>query len=63
MHLLSQIIYSCKTLFMFRTVFELKTAYTAWRWNPDLGFPCFSLSCKANARVKPAKTGHCPHSS
>jgi len=27
------------------------------------GFPCFFLSCKANARVKPAKTGHCPHSS
>jgi len=26
-------------------------------------FPCFSLSCKANARVKPAKTGHGPHSS
>jgi len=26
------------------------------------GFPCFSLSCKANARVKPAKTGHGPHS-
>ena len=27
------------------------------------GFPCFFLSCKANARVKPAKTGHGPHSS
>jgi hypothetical protein len=27
------------------------------------GFPCFELSCKANARVKPAKTGHGPHSS
>ena len=26
-------------------------------------FPCFFLSCKANSRVKPAKTGHCPHSS
>jgi hypothetical protein len=25
--------------------------------------PCFSLSCKANARVKPAKTGHGQHSS
>jgi hypothetical protein len=23
--------------------------------------PCFSLSCKANARVKLAKTGHGPH--
>ena len=26
-------------------------------------FPCVSLSCKANARVKLAKTGHGPHSS
>ena len=26
-------------------------------------FPCFSLSCKANARVKVAKTGHGPRSS
>jgi hypothetical protein len=26
-------------------------------------FPFFFLSCKANARVKPAKTGHGPHSS
>ena len=26
-------------------------------------FPCFFLSCKANARVKLAKMGHSPHSS
>jgi len=26
-------------------------------------FPCFFLSCKANARVKPAKMGYGPHSS
>ena len=26
-------------------------------------FPCFFLSCKANVRLKPAKTGHGPHSS
>ena len=26
-------------------------------------FPCFFLSCKANARVKPAKTGYGPPSS
>ena len=26
-------------------------------------FPCFFLSCKANARVKLAKTGHGPHCS
>jgi hypothetical protein len=24
-------------------------------------FPCFFPSCKTNARVKPAKTGHGPH--
>jgi hypothetical protein len=24
-------------------------------------FPCFFLSCKANARVTPAKMGHGPH--
>ena len=30
---------------------------------PDRFFPCFFLSCKANARVKPAKTGHGPHPS
>jgi hypothetical protein len=26
-------------------------------------FPCFFLSCKANVRVKLAKTGHGPHPS
>ena len=26
-------------------------------------FPCFFLSCRANARVKPSKMGHGPHSS
>jgi len=26
-------------------------------------FPCFFVKCKANARVKPAKTGHGRHSS
>ena len=26
-------------------------------------FPCFFLSCKANDRIKLAKTGHGPHSS
>jgi len=31
---------------------------------PDWGvFPCFFLGCKTNARVKPAKTRHGPHSS
>jgi len=26
-------------------------------------FPCFFVSCKVNARIKLAKTGHGPHSS
>ena len=30
---------------------------------PWLRFSVLFLSCKANARVKLAKTGHCPHSS
>jgi len=30
---------------------------------PTEVFPCCFLSCKANARVKLAKTGHSPHSS
>ena len=32
-------------------------------WLPWLDFPCFFLSCKANASVKLAKAGHGPHSS
>ena len=38
---------------------------TSWHSSATLteGFPCSFLSCKANARVKPAKTGHGPHSS
>ena len=38
---------------------------TSWHSSATLteGFPCFFLSFKANARVKPAKIGHGPHSS
>ena len=32
------------------------------RGYPTEVFPCFFLSCKANARVNLAKTGHGPHS-
>ena len=37
----------------------------SWQSSSTLteGFPCFFLSCKTNARVKPAKTGHGPLSS
>ena len=37
--------------------------YTEVFVNLTEGFPYFFLSCKANARVKLAKTGHGPHSS
>jgi hypothetical protein len=34
-----------------------------WHFSATLteDFPCFFLSCKANARVKPAKMGHGQH--
>jgi magnesium-transporting ATPase (P-type) len=37
----------------------------SWHYSATLTdvFPFFFLSCKANARVKPAETGHGPHSS
>jgi len=37
----------------------------SWHYSATLTevFPCFFLSCKANSRVKPTKTGHGPHSS
>ena len=38
---------------------SLKVQY----WIKIKKFPCFFLRCKANARVKLAKTGHGPHSS
>jgi hypothetical protein len=40
------------------------TLYFDWSFSyPDWGFSVLFLSCKANARVKLAKTGHGPHSS
>ena len=37
----------------------------SWHYSTTLteGFPCFFLSCKANAKVKPARMRHGPHSS
>jgi hypothetical protein len=39
--------------------------HASWHSSANLTevFPCFFLSCKANARVKPAKMGQGPHSS
>jgi len=41
------------------------TVFANWHSSATLTevFPCFSLSCKANAKVKHANTGHGPHSS
>jgi len=57
-------------LFFFNTVIYvflllclcIRTAYLCMATLTEV-FPCFCLSCKANARVKPTKTGHGPHSS
>jgi hypothetical protein len=57
------------TVFIFKNNQSKKDLTTLEDVDPDWdstlteGFPCFFLSCKANARVKPAKTGHGPHSS
>ena len=47
----------------FSTIFVIEVHTSFALTTLTEGFPCFFLSCKANARVKPAKTGHGPHSS
>jgi hypothetical protein len=50
--------------FMICTLTEVLLNLNEVFLNPNWGvFPCFFLSCKANARVKLAKKGHGPHSS
>jgi len=46
-------------------VFLLYLHRASWHSSATLTevFPCLFLNCKANARVKPAKTGYGPHSS
>ena len=50
--------YACSVLYILFSSCQL-----ALFGYPDSGFPFFYLSCKANARVQLAKTGHGPHSS
>ena len=50
----------CVCVYMFCNVWVYCNTYTITLAG---GFPCFLLSCKANARVKLAKTGHGPRSS
>ena len=49
----------------FKRKFSLYFTQASWQSSATLTdvFPCFFLSCKANAKVYLAKTGHGPHSS
>jgi len=51
------------TLFMF--MYLIVGLCASWHSSATLTevFPCFFLSCKANAKVNPAKMGQGPHSS
>jgi len=49
--------------YVYCTVTEVLLNLTEIFFNLTKVFPCFFLSCKANARVKLAKTGHGLHSS
>ena len=61
--------YSLQGICASRVVFSPNALHSlhraSWHSSATLteGFPCFIRSCKTNARVKPAKTGHGPHSS
>jgi len=52
-------------MFMYSNCMFMYLHRASWHSSATLteGFPWFFLSCKANARAKPAKTGHGPHSS
>jgi magnesium-transporting ATPase (P-type) len=49
-------------LFLFNNVIYCMTVCLCMTTLTEV-FPCVFLSCKANARVMPAKTGHGPRSS
>jgi hypothetical protein len=59
------VIYVNVVLFLFNNVIYVFYCMTVCLCITTLTevFPCFFLSCKANARVMPAKTGQGPHSS
>ena len=59
-------LYSCLILeFIYSYCMFMYLQRASWHSSATLNevFPCFFLSCKANARVKPTKTGHGPLSS
>ena len=51
----------CMLLFISVGYITFYYRYSCFVLYPDWGFPCFSLSCKANDRVYLAKTGHGLH--
>jgi hypothetical protein len=53
----------CFWLYVYCTVTEVFLNLTEVFLTLTEVFPCFFLSCKANTRVKLAKTGHGPHPS
>jgi hypothetical protein len=55
----------CLIVFLYIYCMFMYLRRASWHSSATLteGFPCFSLSCKANARVTPAKLGHGQHSS
>jgi hypothetical protein len=44
-------------------IFIVRSTYSYYSTTLTEGFPCFFLSCTANARVQLTKTGHGPHCS
>jgi hypothetical protein len=44
-------------------IFTVRFTYSYFSTTLTEVFPCFFVSCKANSRVKLAKSGHDPHSS
>ena len=55
-------ILSCSSVICILSDVPLTSSRTSQSTQSGLVFPCFFLSCKANARVQQAKTGHGPHS-
>jgi len=53
----------CIFMYLHRARWHSSATLTEVFLNLTEVFPCFFLSCKANARIKPAKTGHGQHSS
>ena len=60
LYVLYAFVYLCR-LYILIVMFMYSYTYSRSVLYPDWGFSRFFLSCKANARVYLAKTGHGPH--